>query len=132
MNSLVKILSLTKPAALPEVKDADWDPALQIIRAELSELRWDMQDAIRVARGASRGPDHLRALRAVPPDVLESALSKLHPREAKVLRLGLGLEGRAFSIAEISEMIGMSPNAVRRVLDAEGRTLRMVSRKFVP
>jgi hypothetical protein len=39
INSIVRILTLTRPAALSEVQEASNDPALQIIRAELSELR---------------------------------------------------------------------------------------------
>lgn len=43
VNSIVRILSLTSPAALPDVKEADRDPVLQLIRAELSELRHEIR-----------------------------------------------------------------------------------------
>jgi hypothetical protein len=43
INSIVRILALTQPAALPEVQEANRDPALQIVRAELSELRNDLR-----------------------------------------------------------------------------------------
>jgi hypothetical protein len=43
VNSIVKILSLTRPATLPELQKANQDPALQIIRAELNALRSDLR-----------------------------------------------------------------------------------------
>jgi hypothetical protein len=48
VNSIVRILSLTRPATLTEVQRAEHDPALQIIRAELSELRDDIRSALAV------------------------------------------------------------------------------------
>lgn len=39
VNSIVRILGLTKPASLDDVQEADKDPAYQLIRAEISELR---------------------------------------------------------------------------------------------
>jgi hypothetical protein len=39
VNSIVRLLSLTQPASLPDVQEADRDPVLQIIRAELNALR---------------------------------------------------------------------------------------------
>src|ERR1044072_932362 len=58
INSIVKLLSLTKPATLVEVQEADKDPVLHIIRAELSELRSEIRSALqdsqpRVASGLS-------------------------------------------------------------------------------
>lgn len=43
VNSVVRILSLTQPANLPDVQEANRDPVLQIIRAELSELRSEIR-----------------------------------------------------------------------------------------
>jgi hypothetical protein len=43
VNSLVKILELTKPASLSDVEAADSDPGLQIIRAEVNELRLEVR-----------------------------------------------------------------------------------------
>jgi hypothetical protein len=47
INSIVKILSLTKPAALPDVQETNRDPAFQIIRAELNDLRNEMRTMLR-------------------------------------------------------------------------------------
>jgi hypothetical protein len=52
INSIVRILSLTKPASFLELKEASRDPALQLIRAELSELRSDLRRAIAPAQSA--------------------------------------------------------------------------------
>jgi hypothetical protein len=49
INSMVRILSLTQPASLPEVQDANRDPVLQLIRAELSELRIEIRRSQRDA-----------------------------------------------------------------------------------
>ncbi|HEX3092388.1 MAG TPA: hypothetical protein VHW72_07190 [Candidatus Angelobacter sp.] len=43
VNSLVKILGLTKPASLSAVEAADSDPAMQIIRAEVNELKLEIR-----------------------------------------------------------------------------------------
>src|ERR1044071_653917 len=47
VNSIVRILALTRPASLPEVNDANRDPALQLVRAELSELRNELRRLVR-------------------------------------------------------------------------------------
>jgi hypothetical protein len=44
INSIVKLLSITKPAVLPEISETNRDPTLQIIRAELNELRADIRN----------------------------------------------------------------------------------------
>lgn len=47
VNSIVKLLSLTQPAALPKIKESDKDQALlQLMRAELSALRVEFRDTI--------------------------------------------------------------------------------------
>jgi hypothetical protein len=43
VNSLVKIMSLTRSASLSDVQAAEADPSLQLIRAELSALRTEIQ-----------------------------------------------------------------------------------------
>jgi len=47
VNSLVKILSLTRPASLPDLQESVQDPGLQLIRAELNELRLELRRAVR-------------------------------------------------------------------------------------
>jgi hypothetical protein len=42
-NSLVKLLALPGPASLPEIQDTSRDPGVQVIRAELSELRAEIR-----------------------------------------------------------------------------------------
>jgi hypothetical protein len=46
INSIVRLLSITKPATLPEVAETNKDPALQVIRAELSELRLEIRQSM--------------------------------------------------------------------------------------
>jgi len=71
INSIVKILALTQPASLPEISDANRDPVLQLIRAELSELRIELRRVpIRQAAAVSMVPEIARvALRALRRDI---------------------------------------------------------------
>lgn len=47
VNSMVRILALTQPAALPELQQASRDPALQIVLAELNELRSEVRQLLK-------------------------------------------------------------------------------------
>lgn len=49
VNSIVRILSLTQPASLPDLQEAGRDPVLQLIRAELNELRLELRRSQRQA-----------------------------------------------------------------------------------
>jgi hypothetical protein len=57
VNSMVRILSLTKPASFVEIQGASKDPSLQLIRAELSELRSEVQRAMITLSSAPVQPD---------------------------------------------------------------------------
>ena len=48
VNSIVKLLSITQPASLIDIKEAENNPILQLIRAELSEMRSEFKAALRV------------------------------------------------------------------------------------
>jgi len=50
VNSLVKLLALSQPASLPEVKPEETNPTLQLIRAEIGELRRELQLSKRSSR----------------------------------------------------------------------------------
>lgn len=59
INSIVRLLSLTQPAALVDVQEASKDPVLQIVRAEVSELRTEVREALRMTErtaSATRSP----------------------------------------------------------------------------
>lgn len=43
VNSIVRLLALTKPASIPEIKEFEKDPSLKIIMNELSNLRFEMR-----------------------------------------------------------------------------------------
>jgi hypothetical protein len=53
INSIVRLLSITKPAALSELSDANKDPMLQIVRAELNELRQEIRRSRNIAVSGS-------------------------------------------------------------------------------
>lgn len=42
INSLVKLLSLTQPATLKDIKEVEHDPTFQIMMAEMSAIRQDI------------------------------------------------------------------------------------------
>jgi hypothetical protein len=53
VNSLVRLLGLTEPASLADLKDSEHDPAFQLVRAELADLRREIRTALRPpARGS--------------------------------------------------------------------------------
>ncbi len=56
VNSIIKLLSLTKPATVPEVKEGDIDPTLQLVRAEIAELRADFRRSLHFLERAALGP----------------------------------------------------------------------------
>lgn len=53
VNSIVKLLSITQAATLIDVQDVDKDPILQVVRAELSELRTEFREALDITRSMS-------------------------------------------------------------------------------
>lgn len=53
VNSLVRLLGLTEPASIAELKDTERDPAVQLVRAEIAELRREVRSAIHPFRGIS-------------------------------------------------------------------------------
>ena len=58
-------------------------------------------------------------------DEIESALSTLPPRDAKVLRLYFGLEaGREHTLEEIGSMLGVTRERVRQLRDRALKSLR--------
>ena len=85
VNSIVKILSLTTPASIPEVKGATRDPALEIIRAELAELRND-----------------IRRLAARPPEV--------EPTASPNKRLALAVHSLASLLAVVERELSFEEN----------------------
>jgi len=66
VNSIVRILSLTQPASLPDLQEAGRDPVLQLIRAELNELRLEIRRSQR-----QRPPRLLGSERATSREDLE-------------------------------------------------------------
>lgn len=54
VNSIVRLLSITQPATLPDVREAEKDPVLQIVRAELAELRTEFREALKTKELTSR------------------------------------------------------------------------------
>jgi hypothetical protein len=59
MNSLVRLLSLPKPASLLELPEADKDPALRVVRAELSSLRSEIRGLLEKTRPDVTTPEKI-------------------------------------------------------------------------
>lgn len=62
LNSIVKLLALTR-AALPDVQEVDRDPLLQLVRAEMGDLRTELREALNLAR--SQGAQQPSPIRRV-------------------------------------------------------------------
>ncbi|MEA2560285.1 MAG: hypothetical protein QOH06_1789 [Acidobacteriota bacterium] len=102
INSLVKILSLTKPASLAEVQEASTDPGLQIVRAEIDELR---REVLGVLRGMRRSN---------APLITTPVRSELQYRIVTILE-NAGDEW--MTLAQIAEAARMGVQAVKRALE---------------
>ena len=70
VNSIVRILSLSKPASLKETNDSDSTGMLQLVRAEMSEMRSDFRKAILMIEKANEkshsSEDYQRPLQNMP------------------------------------------------------------------
>ena len=115
INSIVRLLSLTQPASLVEVQEADKDPVLQIIRAELSELRSEFKAALRALDTQSA----LHREGAVDiGDLIESYSVDIAMRQMKNLRSRLDEINR--QIID-QELIGdLSSEILDSIKDAKG------------
>lgn len=70
INSIVKLLSITKPASIPEVAETNRDPALQVIRSELSDLKTEIrQMSAAIAKSSIKDPRFLNYLRTAQEEV---------------------------------------------------------------
>lgn len=109
INSIVKLLSLTKPATLADVQEADKDPVLQIIRAELSELRSEFRTALlardtmayQVSPSQAKTPTYDRLLEI-----------KLENTEL-LLRVDTEIEALSLVIEEMSKTNQVTPRPLR-------------------
>ncbi|QNM98826.1 hypothetical protein [Chitinimonas koreensis] len=84
INSIVRILSLSKPASLKEVGDDDYAGLLQLVRAEMSAMRSDFRRAMYMLE-RDRGDVHLssnriKSIRSIIREV-EMLLSSDGPKE---------------------------------------------------
>lgn len=126
INSLVKLLALAQPAALPEVQDAEKNPALQLIRAELEELRFELKNFLRASKRRSPNRPYDRMGFPVQSSkLMHAAVRELDPRSAEIFVMAEGLDGRPHrSIEEIADMMGLPPRTVVRSLDESSKKIR--------
>lgn len=87
VNSIVRLLSLTQPAALPDIREADKDPVLQIVRAELSEIRAEFREALRVRETALRSVRSIATTESSPNHELRSIRSLLSAMEVSLANM---------------------------------------------
>lgn len=135
INSIVKLLSITKPATLPDVAETNKDPALQVIRAELGELRTEIRQL--AASGARRPAesefdfDRVRDLlrqteyRIAKCDSREEAEALLIQAENQIRDLGIVSDKAGRDISELK----MHYLALNRLRDSAGRLKRRLDTK---
>src|SRR6218665_3000468 len=107
VNSIVRILSLAKPATLKEVADGDSSGLLQLVRAEMSEMRSDFRRAMLMFESANNriavggGPINFRRRideareglreaetlleKGAPAELVVSATSNIQKKLARIL-----------------------------------------------
>jgi predicted transcriptional regulator len=108
VNSLVKLLELTRPASLSGIRAAEADPALQLIRAELSALRFEIRHS-RSSKLPSSLANEDYSVIATPDE------RKLVGTE--ILRY-LVAHRQPVQISEIGTALGFTRDLARRVLSA--------------
>lgn len=110
VNSIVRILSLSKPASLKEVSNSDSTGLLQLVRAEMSEMRSDFRRTMVLmesGRERFRYPEdrppsaRLREIRAMIQEA-QTLLSKEAPREI------------------VMDVIGKAQKRLIRIVESEG------------
>ena len=110
VNSLVKILGLTKPASLSDVEAADSDPALQIIRAELNELRLEVRKFVQALDGSAAHTSPPYPL--YPRDATRLPFSSL---QARILSFMLTHPGWV-TPQTLAKQVGIGEQAIMRAL----------------
>lgn len=110
INSIVKLLSLTRPATLPEIEEADKAPGIQLIRSELSSIRAEIQQLanLRVHRRDIPSP-YEQELAMLRREVKELAKTAAISTPEEIISLGLSKQLEALRIR-----FEMLANAVSR------------------
>lgn len=115
INSIVKILSLTQPARLVDVQEANRDPALQIIRAELSELRLEFRHVMQRASQPHR--------RVEDDDGSRFELNRLTHQIAEIEQRVAFMKASSQTDPEILDLISRAQNRLDHLVGRE-RTVR--------
>lgn len=110
VNSIVSILSLARPATLKEVSEGDSSGLLQLVRAEMSEMRSDFRRAMFTMERATR-PAMMSEERQFSPRRIREARDYI--REAEML-----IEKEAPCEITI-EIVGKAQRTLARLLDSE-------------
>lgn len=105
VNSLVRLLGLTRPASPEAVEEAKQDPALQIMLAELQELRLEIKGALlprsRVPEAVAVNPKRTEDVRSRTTNELIRMQNLLSDLEAFIS----GYEGGHVPIKNVNEIM---------------------------
>lgn len=123
VNSIVRILALTKPASLPELQNASKDPVLQIIRAELSELRQELRRSL--IRRSIQVEDELFASDI---DQIQATLMELSDSLADMSKAGNVDQGFPDKIGHVLKDIEVLHSRVTPTSSSPFRTARFYNR----
>jgi len=110
VNSIVRILSLARPATLKEVTEGDSSGLLQLVRAEMSEMRSDFRRAMFMIEKSSRS-FHPAEDRPFSPRRIKEARDFI--REAELL-LDTGAPREI-----VIDIVGKAQRNLARLLDGE-------------
>lgn len=138
INSIVRILSLSKPATLKESVGSESSGLLQLVRAEMSEMRSDFQRAMYILEKNSReyigrpdGPQSARIAEArdvlmqaevlmakeAPIEVVVDSINRAQKLIARYLETGAPTRYRV----EAQKLFSMAEDIERRVLEQQKR-----------
>lgn len=112
VNSIVRILSLAKPATLKEVAEGDSSGLLQLVRAEMSEMRSDFRKAMSMFESVNP--------RAIIATGASASIASRRIREARdSLREAELLVERGAPLEIIVGFTSRSQKALSRIVDSD-------------
>lgn len=101
INSLVKLLSISTPARLPENGGADTELEFQVLRAELNQIRTQLRD---ISLNLS-SPQQIAISQSEQKVILDSEISKLNKLADEIERnVSLGLDTKESNIKRSGEL----------------------------
>lgn len=114
INSIIRLLSLSQPLSLGDLREGDRDPTLRQIRAELSELRSEFKAALRLSDASQiASVGHTTEIREEVEELMSRQFDKL---QQDLLRILAYLDSKTQSGEEAMKHWELIHNAIRLLM----------------